>query len=96
MKVVTTRVNEDIFENIKYLMKAERVEQGELVRRLLGRAVMEEKLKLALEQLKTHKVSLRKAAELAGVSYVEMFDAASEADVDSGYSVEDVKSFETR
>ena len=94
MNVVTARVEEETYKNLKYLMRVEQVDQAELVRRLLYKAVAEEKMKLALTKLREHKITIRKAAELAGVSYVEMFDKASQEDVDSGYSLDDLISFQ--
>jgi predicted HTH domain antitoxin len=45
----------------------------------------------ALEQLRDHDVTLRRAAEIADVSYVEMLSLASEAGVDIGYTTDDLE-----
>ena len=39
----------------------------------------------------TISITIRKAAALAGVSYVEMFDLISKADIDIGYNVNDLR-----
>ena len=49
------------------------------------------KKKKALELLKEHKITIRKAAKLANVSYVEMLDLASKADVGIGYSIKELR-----
>jgi len=45
----------------------------------------------ALEKLRNHELTLRKAAELAGVSYVEMLTLASEEGIDVGYTTDDLE-----
>ena len=54
-------------------------------------SIKERKIKKALELLKARKITIRKAVKLADVSYVEMLDLASKADIDSGYSLKDLK-----
>ena len=44
------------------------------------------RVKKALELLKEDKVTIRKAAKLANVSYLEMVDLASKADIKIKYS----------
>ncbi len=96
MNVVTARVNEETYKDLKYLMSVEQVDQAELIRRLLDKAVAEEKMQLALSKLREQKITIRKAAELAGVSYTEMFDRANEENIDCGYSLEDLSAFQRR
>ena len=91
MKVVTTRIEEDHFEAIKEIEKDEQTERAEVVRKLLARAIKEWRTKKALDSLKERKITIRKAAALAGASYVEMLDLASKADIDIGYSLEDLR-----
>lgn len=45
----------------------------------------------ALEQLRDHKVTLRKAAELADVTDVEMLSLAAEEGIDVGYTTDDLE-----
>ncbi len=93
VKVVTARINERVYDDLQYLMKVEHVDQAELLRKLLDKAVRLEKIKLALERLRDHKITIRKAASLANVPYVEMFDLASREGIESGYSLQDVQSY---
>lgn len=51
----------------------------------------EQKIKKALELLKAHSITIRKAAKLADVSYVEMLDFASKAGIDIGYSLDELR-----
>ena len=54
-------------------------------------AVKEWKTKRILELLKEHKVSYRKAARMAGVSYDEILQLANKRGIDIGYTIEDLK-----
>ena len=49
--------------------------------------IKERKIKKALELLKARKITIRKAAKLADISYAEMLDFASKADIGIGYSL---------
>ncbi len=53
-------------------------------------SIKERKIKKALELLKARKITLRTAAKLADASYVEMLDFASKADIDIGYSLDEL------
>ena len=91
MKVITTRIEDGYFEDLKSIEKEEHTERAEVVRKLLATAIGEWKAKRALELLKGHKITIRKAAALAGVPYVAMLDLASKADVDIGYSLKELQ-----
>ncbi|PIV69669.1 MAG: hypothetical protein COS08_04305 [Euryarchaeota archaeon CG01_land_8_20_14_3_00_38_12] len=91
MRVVTTRVSDEFFRNLKEIEQDEHAERAEVVRRLLADAIKRWKLKRSLRMLREHKITLRKAAVIADISYVEMFDRASEAGIDIGYSLSDLE-----
>lgn len=54
-------------------------------------SIKKQKIKKALELLKARKISIRKATKLADISYAEMLDLASKADIDIGYSLKDLR-----
>ncbi len=91
MKVITTRISEKYFEDLEKIEKEEQADRAEVIRKLLAKGIKEWKLKKALELLKEHKVTLRKAANIASISYVEMLDFASKHVIDMGYSLEGVE-----
>ncbi|MBI2583079.1 MAG: UPF0175 family protein [Candidatus Aenigmarchaeota archaeon] len=91
MPVITARVPEQILEDLEKLEKEEHTDRAETVRKLLASAIKEWKKKKALEMLREHKVSYRKAARMTGISYVELLQLASKHGVDIGYSLEDLK-----
>ena len=57
----------------------------------LTSSIKERKIKKALGLLKARKITIRKAAKLADVSYAEMLDFASKADVDIGYPLDELR-----
>lgn len=91
MKVITARIEDKYFEDLKKIEKEEQTERAEVMRKLLASAIKEWKAKKALELLKEHKVTLRRAAKLADVSYIEILDLASKSDIDIGYSLKDLR-----
>ena len=66
------------------------IKKAEVMRKLLAKAIKDWKIKKALELLKERKATLRKAAKLADVSYAEMLDLSSKADIEIGYSLRDL------
>lgn len=91
MKVITARIEDKYFEDLKAIEKEEHAERAEVTRKLLARAIKEWKIKKALELLKERKVTIRRASKLADVSYAEMLDMASKADIDIGYNLKDLR-----
>ena len=91
MKVITTRIEDKYFEDLKKIEMEEQTERAEVMRKLLASAIKEWKTKKALELLKERKITIRKAAALADASYIEMLDLASKADIDIGYTLKELK-----
>jgi predicted HTH domain antitoxin len=91
MKTVTTRIPEDDAELLAQLEAELSADRSEVLRRLIRQGLEEWRKEQALEQLQEHTITLRKAAELADMSYVEMLTLASEAGIDIGYTTEDLE-----
>lgn len=91
MKVITARVDDEFFYALKEIEKDEHTERAEVVRKLLAEGIKDWKLKKALDLLKGHKVTIRRAAVMAGISYLEMFDLMSKSDIDIGYTLKDLR-----
>jgi len=91
MKVVTVRIDDKHFEDLVKIEKDESADRAEIMRRLLARAIKEWKIKKALTLLKERKVTLRKAAEIADVDYAEILDLTSNADIDIGYNLRELR-----
>lgn len=91
MKVITARIEDKYFEDLKSIEREEQTERAEVTRKLLAFAIKDWKTKKALELLKERKITIRKAAALAEASYVEMLDLASKADINIGYTLKELR-----
>lgn len=91
MKTVTTRIPEDDEEALSELEREMSADRSEVLRRLIRDGLEDWRREKALERLGNHEVTLRKAAQIAGVSYVEMLALASEEGVDVGYSTDNLE-----
>ncbi|MGD2247129.1 MAG: hypothetical protein PVF58_01900 [Candidatus Methanofastidiosia archaeon] len=89
MKVVTSRIPEKYFNDLEMIQKEEKINRAEAVRRLLIKAISEWKKERALTLLKDHKITVRKAASIAGVTYIEMLQLAE--DIDIGYDLNELQ-----
>ena len=91
MKTVTTRIPEDDEEALAELEEEMSADRSEVLRRLIRQGLIDWRKEQALNLLRDHNITLRKAAELADVSYVEMLTLASEEGIDVGYTTEDLE-----
>lgn len=91
MKTVTTRIPEEEDRLLQEMREEEGAGKSEVLRRLIESGLKEWRRKKALELLKQHKVTLRKAASIAGTTYVEMLDLASERGIETGYGLEELE-----
>lgn len=91
MHPVTTRIPEDDEELLSELEDEMSADRAEVLRRLIRKGLAEWRKERAIEQLRHHQITLRKAAELAGVSYVEMLSLATDHGIDIGYTTDDLE-----
>lgn len=91
MKTVTTRLPEEDAERLEELEAELSADRSEVLRRLIRQGLDEWRREKALEKLEAHEVTVRKAADIAGISYVEMLTLAFEAGIDVGYTGEDLE-----
>lgn len=91
MKTVTTRIPEDDAELLAELEEELSADRSEVLRRLIRDGLTEWRTERALDQLRDHAITLRSAAELAGVEYVEMLTLAAEEGIDVGYTTDDLE-----
>lgn len=91
MKTVTTRIPEDDEEALAELEKEMSADRSEVLRRLIRQGLADWRKEKALEGLRDHEITLRKAAELADVTYVEMLALAADEGIDIGYATEDLE-----
>ncbi len=91
MKTVTTRIPEDDEEALAELEAEWSADRSEVLRRLIRDGLADWRRERALDRLEAGEVTLRRAAEIADVSYVEMLELAGEEGIDVGYTVEELE-----
>lgn len=91
MKTVTTRIPEDDEEALAELEREMSADRSEVLRRLIRHGLEDWRKEKALDRLRDHEITLRKAAELAGVSYLEMLTLAGDEGIDVGYTRADLE-----
>ncbi len=89
---ITTRLPEEFIKKIKELAKKENLDASTIIRRLLARALEEEKLKMVLERLSLHKISVGKAANILDISLWEMMEIVKKNNIDwTDYNKEELE-----
>ena len=91
MRTVTTRIPENDEEALSELEAEMSADRSEVLRRLIRSGLEDWRKERALERLANHEITLRKAAELAEVSYIEMLALAAEEGIDIGYTTDDLE-----
>ncbi len=88
---ITTRVPDDIDKMIKDISIIEHLDKSTVVRRLLSKAVQDWQIDHALEQYKDGKITIGRAAQMAGVPLREMIAHAARKGIPFQYSLDDLK-----
>lgn len=91
MKTVTTRIPEDDEETLSELEREMTADRSEVLRRLIRQGLTDWRKDKALEEFREHNITLRRAADIADVTYIEMLSLASEEGIDIGYTTEDLE-----
>ena len=71
------------------IQEEEKIDRAKAVRRLLTRAISEWKKEKVLTLLKDHKITIRQAASMAGITYVEMLELAKNVEI--GYDLDELE-----
>ncbi|MBU3902012.1 MAG: UPF0175 family protein [Candidatus Thermoplasmatota archaeon] len=88
---ITTRVSDNIAQEIKIISNTEHLDKSAVVRRLLVDAIRRWRVENALKQYAKGGITLWKAAENARISLREMIEYASEKDISFQYTVDDLR-----
>ena len=91
MATISVRIDEDMLRDLELLREDARADRSEVVRRLLVGAIKQAKLERAMNLLREHKISIGRAAELAGVTLYEIIEALPKYGVHLGYTVEELR-----
>jgi predicted HTH domain antitoxin len=88
---MSTRLPPEMEKEIDWYAKKEQVGKTVALRKILDKGLKEVKLEHALDEYKKGRVTLWKAAEIAGVSLWEMIDVVKERKIPVPYALEDLK-----
>ncbi|MFW5978272.1 MAG: UPF0175 family protein [Halohasta sp.] len=91
MKTVTTRIPEDDEAALSALEAELTADRSEVLRRLIRDGLTNWRKEKALDKLGDHEITLRRAAEIADVTYVEMLSLAAEEGIDTGYTTDELE-----
>lgn len=91
MGVVSARLPPEMEREIEWYARKERVGRTIAIRKVLDKGLKEIKLEHALEEYRKGKITLWKAASVAGVSLWEMLDIVKEKRISAPYTLEDLK-----
>ncbi len=91
MKKITIMMPDDLKKEIDNLKTLYNEEQSSLIRRLLKKSINGEKIEIAVKMYLDEKISLGKAAELAGISIWEMLDELKRRNIGLKYKISDAE-----
>ncbi len=91
LEAVTARLPRDMLKEVERLAQKEKVDRSELIRRLLGSALRQKRIEEALQAYRDGKVTLWKAAEMAGISLREMMEVARVKRIPVPYTLDDLR-----
>jgi metal-responsive CopG/Arc/MetJ family transcriptional regulator len=81
MFTISTRIDEEILKEIEEMINENGIDRSDAIRQLLKMGIKEYKLKKALDSLRARKITLWKAAEIAGMTYREMLNKLKEYNI---------------
>lgn len=91
LEAVTARLSRDTLRELEILAEKMKVDRSELIRRLLDAALREKRIEEAVRALREGRVTLWKAAEMAGLSLREMMELARDKKIPVSYTLEDLR-----
>ncbi len=90
-ETVSTRIPKDMAKDLREIEMEEKADRATVIRKLLAKAIAEWKLEKALRLFRDGKVTLWKAAEIAGLSLWEMIEIIGERKIPFSYTYEDFR-----
>lgn len=91
MALISTRIPENIEKELIWYANKEKIGRTIALRKILEKGLEEIKLDHALDLYKKGRVTLWKAASIAGLSLWEMLDIVRERRIPMHYTLEDVE-----
>ncbi|MBS7626979.1 UPF0175 family protein [Candidatus Bathyarchaeota archaeon] len=90
-EVVSVRLEEEVLKYAQQRAKEEKIPKSAVIRKLLALGIEYERLKRGIELYRDRKVSLGKAAEIAGIPITQMMDWLVRFGVKSNITLEDYR-----
>ena len=84
-------IPDELKKEIDKLKSLFKEEQSSLIRRLLWKSITEEKIEYAIKEYVKDKISMGKAAEIAGISIWEMLDELKKRTITLNYKISDAQ-----
>ena len=84
-------IPEELKKEIDNLKEMYKEEQSSLIRRLLWRSINEEKTDFAIKEYLNEKISMGKAAEIAGISIWEILDELKKRNITLKYKISEAQ-----
>lgn len=91
MPLISTRVPEDLDEELEWYAKKERIGKTIALRRVLDKGLKEIRLEYALDMYQKGKTTLMKAAEIADMPLWEILEVIREKRIPMHYTLEDAE-----
>lgn len=91
MDTVTARLPDEMIKKLELIAKEEQIDRSELIRRALDIGIQRFLLERALKAYRERRVSLWKAASMAGLPLRAMMDEADRASIPIAYDEEDLE-----
>ena len=90
MKTISVRLPEQYLHDIEEACKLELIDKGTMLRKLVGTGLQEYRTKKALELYREGKISLWKAAGMAGITYRGALEELKRSNIPFQYQKEDL------
>jgi len=91
MTLISTRIPEELEKELEWYAKKEQIGRTIALRKILDKGLKEIKMEHSLELYTTGKITLLKAAKIAGVSLWEILDIVRERKIPLHYTTEDAE-----
>src|SRR2546425_10606572 len=90
-QTVSVRLSKESLQEVDRLAERLKTDRSEALRRFIARGLREARIDDALDRLRKEKISVGRAAEVAGVTLYEMLDLVRRHHIPSGYGPEDLE-----
>lgn len=87
---IVARVEDSLARDIEFFSKVEKLDKSAVIRRLLTKAVQQEKIDYVLKKYRKNEISLSRAAEIADIPLIDMLRVVAENKVPIHYTKEDL------